>query len=85
MKKIHAFNENNKAAITEMKQSYVGGSVTWKCYVDGSIAFLEKDKAGLEKALLTLQQQENQMNIEILGRFVKYFGESYAFAYSSSE
>ena len=81
---IHAFNDNYEAAITEMKQSYAGGPIYWKCYVDGSIAFLEKDKPALEKALSTLRQQDNQMNIEFLEKFLKYFDQSYAEAYNAS-
>ena len=68
MGQIHAFNGYEQEAIAEMKQSYAGGSITWKCYVDGSIAFL---------------QQDNQMNIEILEKFVKYFDKSYMEAYSA--
>lgn len=80
---IHAFNNNYENAITEMKQSYEGGSLTWASYVSGTIAFLEKDKTSLLEALKTLGEQENQMNIEILEKFVKYFGESYSEAYNA--
>ena len=80
---IHAFNDNYEAAITEMKQAFEGGSLTWACYINGSIAFLEKDKAALQEALETLQKQDNQMNIEILEKFVKYFDRSYAEAYTA--
>lgn len=80
---IHAFNENYKKAIAEMKQSYAGGPKYWECYVTGSIAFLERDKPKLEEALRVLWEQDNQMNVEILEKFVKYFDQSYAEAYSS--
>ncbi len=80
---MHAFNFNYEDAIAEMKQSYEGGSVTWSCYVSGSIAFLEKDKTSLEEALKTLRKQDNQMNIEILEKFLKYFDASYMEAYSA--
>ena len=78
MGQIHAFNGYSEDAIREMKQSFEGGTVTWSCYVNGTIAFLEKDKASLLEALVTLKEQENQMNIEILERFLKYFDASYA-------
>jgi hypothetical protein len=80
---VHAFNNNYEDAISEMKQSYTGGSLTWASYVTGTIAFLEKDEAALKEALRVLGEQENQMNIEILEKFVKYFDKSYAEAYST--
>jgi hypothetical protein len=80
---IHAFNGDYKSAIAEMKQSYEGGSISWASYVRGSIAFLERDKTALQDALNTLAEQENQMNLEILENFVKYFGRSYSEAYNA--
>ena len=81
---MHAFKANYKDAIAEMKQSYEGGSITWASYVSGSIAFLEKDKATLIEALETLQKQDNQMNIEFLEKFVKYFDKPYSEAYNGA-
>ena len=80
---IHAFNDNYEDAIIEMDQSYEGGSVTWECYVSGSIAFLEKDMDALQESLATLRAQENQMNIEILEKFVTHFDASYVQAYNA--
>ena len=80
---IHAFNDNYVDAIKEMRQSYSGGSKSWECYVSGSIAFLERDKEALKSALEILSQQENQMNIEFLEKFVKYFDQSYFDAYNA--
>ena len=82
---IHAFKGNKEAAISEMNQSYRGDFATWDSYVKGSIAFLEKDKASLQEALDTLRNQENQMNIEFLEKFVTHFNKSYAEAYSASD
>jgi len=79
---IHAFNQNYQDAVREMKQSYEGGSTTWRCYVDGSIAFLERDRVALQRALNTLSEQENQMNLEVLEKLLKYFDRSYLEAYS---
>lgn len=79
---IHAFNDNAQAAILEMQQSYIGDHPTWDSYVKGSIAFLKKDKPKLLEALETLRQQDNQMNLEFLEKFVKHFDKSYAEAYS---
>ena len=80
---IHAFNGYEADAISEMKQAYAGGTVYWECYVTGSIAFLEKDLPTLEDALQRLREQDNQMNIEILEKFVKYFDKGYVEAYSA--
>jgi hypothetical protein len=81
---IHAFNGEYVKAINEMKQSKFDGSpVYWNCYVDGSIAFLERDKNALEENLRILEQQENQMNIEFLEKFVKYFDKPYWEAYNA--
>ncbi len=82
---IHAFKGEKDAAISEMKQSYRGDFVTWDSYVKGSIAFLENDKASLQEALDTLRNQENQMNIEFLEKFITHFDKSYAEAYSASD
>lgn len=78
---IHAFNDNTEQAIKEMKRAN-SSPLFWKCYVDGSIAFLEKDKLKLVEALELLKKQDNQMNIEFLEKFVKYFDKSYKEAYS---
>ena len=80
---MHAFNDNYKEAIAEMKQSYLASSKTWQAYVDGTIAFLEKDKQALIKALELLNEQDNQMNIEFLEKFIKYFDQSYRQAYNA--
>ena len=80
---IHAFNENYQKAIRQMEQSYAGGSDTWKCYVDGSIAFLKEDKGALMDAVGALSQQDNQMNLEFLEKFVKYFDLTYTEAYNA--
>ncbi|MDH3650758.1 MAG: hypothetical protein OEQ53_13825 [Saprospiraceae bacterium] len=80
---MHAFDGTYGEAIQEMKQSYAGGSKTWECYVTGTIAFLEKDKASLEEALFTLRKQDNQMNIEFLEKFVQYFDKPYKEAYNA--
>ena len=81
---MNAFNDNIEEAIVEMELSYIQGMpIFWKCYVDGSVAFLQKDKPKLEAALALLKQQENQMNIEFLVKFVKYFDQSYLEAYNA--
>lgn len=79
---IHALNDNVEEAIAEMKQATYG-PLFWKCYVEGSIAFLERDKAKLIESLELLKKQDNQMNIEFLEKFVKYFDRSYREAYSA--
>ena len=81
---MYAINNNSDAAIEEMKQSYVDGSKTWECYVNGTIAFLQKDKAALMESLEALSQQENQMNIEFLEKFVTNFEASYKEAYKAN-
>ena len=81
---MHAFNDNIEEAISEMQQGdWESSPIYWKCYVNGSIAFLNKDKPKLLEALETLRQQENQMNIEFLEKFVKYFDRPYSEAYSA--
>lgn len=80
---VHAFNDHYEEAIVEMKQSYMDElSLPWKFYVDGSIAFLERDKPTLEAALDNLKAENNQMNLEFLEKFVKYFDLPYSEAYS---
>ncbi len=79
---IHAFNEDYEKAISEMKKAYAGGSVTWLCYVDGTIAFLERDKKGLDEALRLLRRQDNWMNIEVLESLVRHFEKPYMEAYN---
>ena len=78
---IHGFNGETEAAISEMEQAYAGGPIYWKCYVDGSIAFLKRDKPALEKAMQTLREQDNQMNLDVLERLFQYFDKSYPEAY----
>jgi hypothetical protein len=81
---MHAFNDNIEAAIAEMAQSNLESSpIFWKCYVEGSIAFLKKDKAKLLESLEILRKQDNQMNIEFLEKFVKYFDRPYWEAYNA--
>ena len=79
---IHAFNGNYEAAISEMKLSYDGGTVSWECYVSGTIAFLERDKTKLQEAYDSLYNQNNIMNIEVLDRLIQNFDLSYKDAYS---
>ena len=81
MGQIHAFNDEVEAAISEMEQAYAGGPIYWKCYVDGSIAFLKRDKPKMEKAIETLREQENQMNLDVLERLFQYYDLSYLEAY----
>jgi hypothetical protein len=84
MGQMHAFYGNYEKAIIEMKQSYSGGTVSWANYVSGSIAFLEKDRVALLESMIALKEQENQMNIEILEKFLNNFDKSYNEAYNSS-
>jgi len=65
-----------------MKQAN-SSPIFWKCYVEGSIAFLEKDKPKLLEALELLKKQDNQMNIEFLEKFLKYCDKPYKEVYSS--
>ncbi len=79
---MHAFNDNIEKAINEMELSVTElSSIYWKCYVEGTIAFLNKDKTRLTESLETLKKQENQMNIEFLEKFVTHFNEQYWDAY----
>ena len=81
---MHAFNQNIEKAIAEMEQSNLDSKpIYWKCYVEGTIAFLKKDKPKLLESLETLRQQDNQMNIRFLEKFVKYFDKSYREAYNA--
>ena len=65
-----------------MNLAYEGGSLTWQSYVKGTIAFLERDKSTLEESIRTIAEQENQMNIEILEKLLKYYDRPYAEAYN---
>lgn len=85
MGQMHAFYNNYDEAIAEMNQSFVGGTVSWSSYVSGSIAFLKHDKEKLLESLITLKEQENQMNIEILEKFLNNFDKTYNEAYNSSQ
>ena len=81
---IHAFNNNIEAAIFEMKQSSLDAKpIYWNCYVDGSVAFLERDKEELISQLELLRAQDNQMNIVFLEKFVKYWDLPYWEAYNN--
>jgi hypothetical protein len=81
---IHAFNDAYDDAISEMSQAkWEGSPVYWNCYVDGSIAFLRGDKTTLGANLRLLGEQEIQMNIEFLEKFLKYFDKPYGEAYSA--
>jgi len=79
---IHAFNDQVPLAIIEMRKAVFENSpVHWTCYVNGTIAFLEKDREKLKASLDLLYMQDNQMNFEFLEKFIKYFDKSYADAY----
>jgi len=83
---IHAFEGNVAKAIGEMQQSNLETSpIFWKCYVEGSIAFLEHDKPKLMQSLALLREQENQMNIEFLEKFVRHFDKPYWEAYGAED
>lgn len=83
---MHAFSDNREAAIEEMKLSYLEGMpIFWKCYVDGSIAFLKKDKQKLLAAYELLKNQDNQMNMDVLERLIENFDKSYWNAYNGIE
>ena len=80
---IHAINDNYPDAIKEMELSRLEDSpVYWKCYVDGSIAFLERDKAKLEANIERLGQQAETMNIEVLYRLDENWESDYSSAYN---
>lgn len=83
---MHAFNDNIKEAVKEMKLSYLDGmSLYWKCYVDGSVAFLERDKQKLLDAYNLLKEQENQMNLDVLERLIDNYEKPYWKAYNGIE
>jgi hypothetical protein len=83
---MHAFHDNVEEAITEMELSYLEGMpIFWKCYVDGSVAFLQRDKAKLLSAFELLKKQDNQMNLDVLERLIANYEESYWEAYNGIE
>ena len=83
---MHAFNNNIDDAIAEMELSYLEGMpIFWKCYVDGSVAFLQRDKPKLLAATELLKEQDNQMNLEVLERLINDYDKSYWQAYNGIE
>ncbi len=81
---FHAYNLETDLAIAEMEQSNLPKMpVYWRCYVEGSIAFLKRDKAGLEAALNQLKTLDNQMNRDVLERLLDQFDNSYWSAYNN--
>ncbi len=83
---IHAIHGNYQEAVVEMEKCISNKMGTgWNAYARGTIAFLQKDRKELQENLWILEAQYNQVNIEFLDKFMKYFDSTYAFAYFAPE
>lgn len=75
---IHAGNDEYQNAIESMKLSYVKEAPPWwNLYVQGTIAFLEKDKKALEQAIDLLKKENNQTNLDVLLKLFAGFDKTY--------
>ena len=75
---LYASEGETQKAISLFKQSYapVGNSKSWNLYVDASIAFLEKDRAGFDQKFKELRDLPKPPNWE---QSVKYTQEKWGY------
>ncbi len=84
---IYGMKNDNDNAIKFFEQCYYDdvaespGKRAWNYYVGGSIAFIKKDVATFDKYLDSLQNNDNQMNMNVMQRLKENFGKPYSQAY----
>jgi hypothetical protein len=77
----YAFGHSYRRAIAKFEHTYKDGVDYWNSYVGATISFLQRDRAALLEEREELAATGTKLNLNVVDRLVKYFDESYLYAY----